>query len=66
MSTGNVNVNKFCVFCKFWYDPTNSAITPKAPSIGLWEFDNKAKNICTITNIQRPAIGTCPKFQCKL
>lgn len=66
MATGNIKVNKFCVFCKHWYDPTNSAIKPKAPNIGLWEFDNHAKSVCTLNNMQRPAVSTCPKFSCKL
>ena len=25
-----------------WYDPTNSAISPRLPKINLWEYDEKA------------------------
>ena len=25
----NIKNTKICAFCKYWYDPTNSAIKPK-------------------------------------
>ena len=34
----NIKHVKKCAFCKNWYDPTNSAITPKSPAIGMWEI----------------------------
>ena len=56
-----------CAFCKHWYDPTNSAIRPKAPQIGLWEFDPHMKNVCLLHNgSERPAFASCPKYECKL
>lgn len=58
---------KFCAFCKFWYDPTNSAIFPKAPQIGLWEFDNKVENICQKTGTKKKAnMPGCSNYTCKL
>ena len=56
---------KRCVICKHWYDPTNSAIKPKAPKINLWEYDEKAKNMCLKRNIEMPAFAVCHKFECK-
>ena len=31
----NIKHVKKCAFCKKWYDPTNSAIAPKSPVIGM-------------------------------
>ena len=56
----NVKIMKKCAFCKNWYDPTNSAIAPKAPLIGLWEIKNtNQKCLCLKKNLQMPAIAFC-------
>lgn len=59
---------KACAFCKYWYDPTNSAISPVNPLSGMWEYDPAAKSYCTIH--QGPAIALannrCPKYECKI
>lgn len=57
---------KRCAFCKYFYDPTNTAIRPKNPSIGLWEFDSKAKSKCTIRPGEKIANFVCPQFVCKI
>lgn len=59
---------KKCAFCKYWYDPINSAISPKSPKIGLWEIkDVNQKCICTKKNISMPANGFCSQdFESKL
>lgn len=62
MSSLTVNIKhiKKCAFCKNWYDPTNSAIAPKAPNIGLWEIkDINQKCICLKKNIQMSANASC-------
>ena len=62
MSSLIVNVKnvKKCAFCKNWYDPTNSAITPKSPAIGMWEIkDINQKCMCLKKNIQMPANAFC-------
>ena len=62
MSSAIVNIKhiKRCAFCKHWYDPTNNAISPKAPIIGLWEIrDINQKCLCMKKNIQMPAGGFC-------
>ena len=62
MSSTVVNIKyiKKCALCKNWYDPTNSAIVPKAPAIGLWEIkDVNQKCMCLKKNIQMPATAFC-------
>ena len=68
MQTMTVNgVSKKCAFCKYWYDPTNAAIRPKAPQIGLWEYDPQAENICTKNNRKRKGMMTgCSDYKCKI
>lgn len=65
-SLANLKVNKMCAFCKHWYDPTNSAIAPKAPQIGLWQYDEKARNKCLIQGVNKEARNSCKKFECKV
>ena len=58
--TLNVKHIKKCAFCSNWYDPTNSAIAPKAPAIGLWEIkDINQKCMCLKKNIQMSANAFC-------
>ena len=58
--TVNVKTIKKCAFCKYWYDPTNSAICPKAPNIGLWQIkDINQKCMCLKKNIQMSANAFC-------
>ena len=64
----NIKHMKKCAFCKHWYDPTNSAIAPKAPQIGLWEIkDINQKCLCMKKNINMVANGFCAAgYDCKL
>lgn len=65
MSSTVVNINsiKKCAFCKHWYDPTNSAIAPKSPSIGLWEIkDTNQKCLCLKRNIKMSATAFCSSW----
>ncbi len=56
----NIKSIKKCAFCKYWYDPTNSAIAPKAPAIGLWEIkEPNQKCMCLKKNIQMSANAFC-------
>ena len=55
------HMNK-CAFCKNWYDPTNSAIAPKSPAIGLWEIkDINQKCMCIKKNINMSANAFCSR-----
>lgn len=62
----NLSNCKKCALCKYWYDPTNSAISPKSPQINIWEYDEKAKNMCLQKGITISANASCSKYQCKL
>ena len=66
--TVNIKHIKKCAFCKNWYDPTNSAIAPKSPVIGLWEIkDVNQKCMCLKKNIPMAANAFCGKdFTSKL
>ena len=64
----NVKHMKKCAFCKNWFDPTCSAITPEAPTIGLWKIkDINQKCKCLKKNIDMPANAFCSNdFESKL
>lgn len=64
--SANIKVVERCAFCKYWYDPTNSYITPKSPSINLWGFDTKAKCKCLKRNYEMSAGSCCPHYELKL
>ena len=65
MSIGNIKT-RMCVFCKYWYDPTNESISPKAPQIGLWEYDEKAKRKCLKSGLNMSSKAFCGKYECKI
>ena len=69
MSVININDYKVkkCAFCKYWYDPTNSAIEPVAPNIGLWKIVNDSqKCLCTRKNANMSAGLFCMNYVYKL
>jgi hypothetical protein len=66
MVTVNIKTIKKCAFCKYWYDPTNSAIRPKSPKINIWEYDDKAKCKCLQKNFNMSANAFCGKYTLKL
>lgn len=53
-----------CAVCKYWNDPTNSAIKPKMKN--LWIYDMDAKNICLRRGVERKVNYACNDFECKL
>ena len=55
-----------CAFCKYGNDPTNTAIAPKAPNIGIWEYDERRQAKCLVRNAEMPAYHGCAKYACKL
>lgn len=58
--------SRLCAFCKHWYDPTNSAISPRNPVAGFWEYDDKAMNVCKVYGAKKPAGASCMQYVCKL
>lgn len=56
----NIKNARKCALCQHWYDPTNSAIAPKSPAIGLWEIkDTNQKCMCLKRNFEMPAGAFC-------
>ena len=41
---------KKCAFCKFWYDPTNSAIKPVKNNPRCWRYTIGEKKLCRLKN----------------
>lgn len=54
-----------CAFCRHWYDPTNSALIPKNPAAGFWEYDPRKKSKCSMMNAETSGNQTCRKFLMK-
>ena len=58
---------KKCAFCKYWYDPTNSCISPKPHFRGVWEYEDNMKSTCTkCGHRSQPAWSSCGDFECKI
>lgn len=66
MSNTNIKTTKKCAFCKHWYDPTNSAISPQNPRANVWKIEDESKKMCLLKNYGMPAMGHCTKYECKL
>lgn len=56
---------KRCCFCKYWYDPTNSAIKPMKGK-DLWEVVCGQQAKYLIKNCNMYSQNTCSKFECKI
>ena len=62
--TVNSKQTKVCAVCRFWYDPSGSALRPKYGDI--FEFDDTAKKHCSKNgNSNQPAWAQCGKFETK-
>lgn len=54
MMTAIYNVkSRKCAFCKYWYDPTNSNISPKSPNMGVWQILDTTKKLLALRRIFR-------------
>ena len=60
-TTVNIKYINKCAFCRNWYDPTNSAIVPKSPAIGLWEIKD-INQTCLKKNIPMSANAFCSQY----
>lgn len=66
MRSVNIKTTKKCAFCKYWYDPTYSAIRPKSPKINLWELDESVRKMCLRKDHETEALSYCSYYSCKL
>lgn len=39
---------------------------PKHPKAGMWEYDDKAENVCQKTGYKRKAFMACKDYDCKV
>ena len=62
----NLKTAKRCAFCKYWYDPTNSAIEPKNPRSNTWKFDDHCKKMCLKKNYEINSTAFCNKYESKI
>ena len=63
----NIKNTKKCAICKYWYDPTNSAISPRNPKLNLWTIDDRSpKKKCIKKNYEMSPMAFCQDFECKL
>lgn len=62
----NVKTNKYCAFCKYWYDPTNQHIQPVSPAHNMWKYETTAKCMCLKKNYPMGAGFNCANYQCKI
>lgn len=58
---------KKCAFCRYYYDPTNSVITPKKGQQKVWEYETGIKKPCRMkSNRETSSQNMCQKFSCKI
>lgn len=65
MKQANLKTAKQCAFCRYWNDPADSAIHPKSPQLGIWEYDEHARAMCMLKNRDTPGSGLCSRYECK-
>lgn len=61
---GNCKRNKWCCFCRHWFDPSCSCLD-KLPGRDLFTVDQTAVKKCTLSNLNTKALCTCSKFDPK-
>ncbi len=66
MASVNIKHCRMCAFCKYWYDPTNSAIEPSNPLAGFWHYDKDRREKCLKTNLSKSSFSSCRDYQCKI
>lgn len=61
----NLDFVKICASCKYWDDPTRSAIKPTTGR-GLWEVDMTKKFLCIRRRVRMMAGHRCPYHESKV
>lgn len=64
LKVANSKETRICAFCRFWYDPTNSAIKPKMGNFFYFE-ETISKPCAKRDNLETPAWSSCGHFACK-
>lgn len=61
----NSKKNKYCAFCKHWYDPTNSALEIVLGK-DLFRIDNSTQKKCIKQNLITKALFICRYYESKM
>ena len=60
----NINLTKYCAFCKYWWDPTCKYIQPNVKT--QWLCDKSGKCRCIVKGLDTYAGATCNNFKSKI
>ena len=66
MTQISVKITQRCAFCKYWYDPCNMHIEPRAGAPNIWKYESTAKCKCLKRNLTVPAFSACKYYVCKV
>ena len=61
----NIKISKICASCKYWDDPTRSAMKPTIGT-NIWDIDVKQRNFCLRRKTETKAINRCPYHAMKI
>ena len=61
----NPNRNRYCAFCKNWFDPTLSALT-KMTSKDMYKVNSRMSKRCNVRLNDTKALQTCSSFERKV
>lgn len=56
----------FCAFCKHWFDPCCTSISPKDSFGKIWEVQKNSQHPCILHHIPKLATQSCKDFEMKL
>ena len=63
---GDSRKNRWCIFCKSWFNPGSRGLKVRNGSRGkLFDVDTSLRCTCKKTGLVTPACSTCPKFERK-
>ena len=58
---------KKCAFCKYYYDPSYTVISPKKGQKNVWEYENNIKRPCRLrNNMEMQSHMCCSKFESRI
>lgn len=70
MRPGVVDINssggRKCAFCKHWYDPANSVISPLNSVGNMWNYKRGVKKDCFLRKMKTISESSCFKFESKM
>ena len=61
----NIKNSKICASCKYWDDPTRSAMKPTMGT-NIWDIDDKQRKFCLKRKAETRATYRCPYHSMKI